>query len=241
MNREQLAYLARLQHQSLNDPNPANRKAAAMEAFRMTSSAAASSRADAQDWPGRELLHRGGQVGPPSDGRQLMPSPRMPTSMVDPNQLHPPVFANYVTPSMPGSRILTVPGIAPVPPGSDSLQARLDFTASGGCDNGMIIGMKGCVVDNTPGVEAAGNYEYASMSVQITFNDNENIITDGESASFVPFCDLFSPQDSQWLPIMRIVSSTDIMTFRFRNTQPAGTGNTLVPGITVLFARGHEG
>ena len=236
MNREQLEYLARLQHQSLNDPNPVNRKGAAMEAQRIVNGAATQARGQAQSWPGPELLRTGGQVGPPLTAPAR--PPQMPTSMVDPNQLHPPVFANYVTPSMPGSRILTVPGIAPVPPFSTSLQARLDFTASGGCDNGMIIGVKGCVRDDTPGVESAGNYEYASIAVQMTFNDNENIVTDGESQSFVPYCDLFSPDDSSWLPFYRLVSSTDIMTFRFQNLQPLATGNTLQPSLTFLFRRG---
>lgn len=179
-----------------------------------------------------------GQATPHPAGyqpRAEMPSP--PSSMIHLDQIHPPIPGSYLQPLTPPSRILTVPAIPTVAPGTTSDPAKLDFTAAGGCDNGLLIGMIGCVRDDTPGVQSAGEYQYATLELQATFNDSENIITNGEAASFVAYCDLFSPGDREPFPLMREVSATDTMFFRWRNTQPAGTGNPLTPSLTFLFLR----
>jgi hypothetical protein len=138
---------------------------------------------------------------------------------------------------IPPSRILVVPGVPSVAPGTTSDPARIDFTAAGGCDNALIVGIHGTARDDTAGVEQAENYEYATCELQATFNDSENLVTDGEAATFVPYSDLFSPGQREPFPICRMISATDKMFFRWRNTQPAETGNTLTPTLTLLVLR----
>lgn len=220
MSQDLLRHAAHFQRLSISHPDPAQRISAGQEAGRLLS-----------------LLEQGGGIQAPQAHPTGAQAIAVPQSMVPPGQLHRPIVAAYVDPSIPPSRILTVPGIVAVGPATTSAQARLDFTAASGCDEGLIIGIKGCVVDSTAGVEQAGNYQYATMSVQMLFNDSENLVTDGESASFVPYCDLFSPGQRNMFPIYREVSSTDIMTFRWQNTQPLATGNTLTPSLTIMFLR----
>lgn len=241
MDPQTTAYVEQLVRTSLTAHDPNQRRQAASQAQQILQVQAANGRVQEAPSAGRPMVHQNQRMQPgPSaiDPLSFRGSPQSPTSMVHLDQVHPPILGQYITPMVPPSRVLTVPGVPLVPPGGvASDPAFLDFTAAGGCDNGLIIGMHGCAVDNTAGVEAAGEYEYATMEVQITFNDSENIITDGEAASFVPYCDLFSPGQRNPFPIMRAVSATDKMFFRWRNTQPLATGNSMQPSLTFLFLR----
>lgn len=229
-------YLRQTHHRSLYHADAATRRAASLETMQLLERMQrAGVRPDASMLPGlpgsqegaTAPLHRYG----PGPGER---PPATPNNTVHLAQLHPPISGDYVIPLTPPSRILTVPDIPAVLPATTSVRVRLDFSAVGGCDNALIIGMAGCSVDNTAGVESAESYEYCTMEVQITFNDVENIVTDGEAASFVPFSHLFTPGDSAAMyPLMRDISSTDIMIFQFRNTQPLATGNTLQPSLSL--------
>lgn len=234
--RQRLIYLL---NQAQTNPNLAERRTAFAQAL-------ADLHAIDQVSQGRlpagpvEYQQRGDRLMHEFDrGAQGQPGqPVPPSSMVHLDQIHPPIIGNYNEPSIAPSRILVVPGIPSVDPDSDSTTTKLDFTAQGGCDNGLLIGMHGTVLDDTAGVEAAGNYEYGSIELQATFNDDENIITDGERATFVKYSDLFTPGDRTPFPILRAVSSTDSMFFQWRNTQPAATGHTLQPSLMFYFLRG---
>ena len=168
------------------------------------------------------------------------PRTQTPMGMVGATQQHPPLTGSFVQPQIAPSRILTVSGIPIAAPGGvATAPAKLDFSASGGCEDGLLIGMFGSVADFTAGVEAAGNFEYAAIELQATFNDNENIVTDGEAASFVRYSDLFSPGSDRSFLIMRRVKATDVMNFRWRNTQPAATGRAIQPSLSFSFRRGY--
>lgn len=190
-------------------------------------------RPQAEAWGPRSIRPDAQRPQAPSGSMQ---APQAPTSMYQLSDIHPPIVGNFNEPMIAPSRILVVDGIPAVAPQTTSDPAKLDFTAAGGCDNGILIGMHGTVVDNTPGVEQAGNYEYGSIELQATFNDTENLITNGENATFVRYSDLFTPGDRTPFPILRTISATDSMFFQFRNTQPID-GNTLQPSLMFYFLR----
>lgn len=192
--------------------------------------------ADLQAPVTRPLVQRP-QAGPIHPEQAFPRAPAIPQSMIDPRQQHPPELGNYVLPTIPPQRILTVSGIGPVLPQQDNVTARLDFTAAGGCDSGFIVGVKGTVFDSAAGFESAGEYEYATFAFQMLFNDSENLITDGSVASFVAYSDVFSPGQREFFPIYRRVSSTDILNFRFRNLQPLVGGNPLQGSLSFAFVR----
>ncbi len=240
MDQRTLQYVEQLVRASTSNPDANVRRTAAVEAQQILQVAAGAGRA-LPPGAGAPAVHTAQRMQPgptANDPLGFQGGPRAPTNMVHLSAVHPPILGQYISPMVPPSRVLTVPGVpTAIAPGTTSDPARLDFTAAGGCDNGLIIGMHGCVTDQTAGVESAENYEYATMELQATFNTEENIITDGEAASFVPYCDLFSPGQRDVFPLMRAVSATDIMTFRWRNTQPVATGNPLTPTLTFLFLR----
>lgn len=220
MDRRTKDYIRQLMQTALTAPDPNQRRVAAITAKQLMDEDARRPEAHA--------------IAP--SYLDASPSPVAPSNTLHLDQVHPPITGDYVQPSIPPSRILIVPNVPLVPPGgAASDPARLDFSAAGGCDNGIVIGMKGSVRDDTAGVEAAGEYEYASIEVQITFNDSENIITDGEAASWVRYSDLFSPGQRNEFPIYREISPSDKMFFRWRNMQPAGEGNSLQPSLALLF------
>lgn len=241
MNAETIAYYNRLAVIASTDRDPNRRRAAIAELTQATANGAAEARAAESQGGGRPLPHvqqamqRQPMVDPLRyDGR----GPQVPQNTVHLDQVHPPILGQYITPMIPPSRIITFPDLpVDLPPGDTSDKARLDFDAAGGCDNAIIIGMHGCVVDTEPGIEAAGDYEYATCELQLTFNDSENLITDGEAASFVPYCDLFSPGDRSMFPLVRAISATDKMFATWRNTQPVATGRPITPSLTLFLLR----
>lgn len=222
MNQERLNQIEHLMRIAGTDPDSTQRRIAFTEATNLLAQY-------------RAEVARGADVLAPEPQRMHAPVPPRGTHQLA--QLHPPILGNYLEPMVPPTRILTVPGVPTVAPQETTAQAKLDFSAAGGCDQGFLIGMHGNVRDDTAGVQNAGFYEYASIELEMSFNDGEFLITNGEQASFAPYCDLFSPGQRTPFPIYRQVSSSDSMFFRWRNVQPAGTGNTLQPSLTFLFVR----
>jgi hypothetical protein len=165
------------------------------------------------------------------------PRTNVPGNVTPVGPLHPPMPGYYLQCQIPPDKILTVPDVPLVQPGTISEIARLNLSAQAGCKRGILIGVHGTVRDDTAGVEDAGAYEYASMGVEISFNGDENIITDGEAISFAPYSDMFSPGDRLAFPIYRPVSDNDRLVFRWQNFQPAATGNALQPSLTFLFIK----
>jgi len=168
------------------------------------------------------------------------PRENVPDNVTPVGPLHPPLRGQFVQCQIPPQLILTVPDVPLVQPGTVSEIARLNLSAQAGCKRGVLIGVSGTVRDDTAGVESAGAYEYASIGVEISFNGNENLITDGEAISFVPYSDLFSAGRATAFPFYRPVSDNDKLVFRWQNFQPAATGNALQPSLTFLFLRTDE-
>lgn len=128
------------------------------------------------------------------------------------------------------SRYLTVAGITALAPQA-TVAARLEF--GGGA--GWLIGMRGIAVDLTAGVFACGPLEQATYEVQISFNDREPLITNGNNAAFINYQEVFgSLAGAEWAPFMRYVKQNDVLQFIFRNRQPAG-GNTLTGSLSFAF------
>ena len=153
-------------------------------------------------------------------------------SVIQTDQIHPPNASDFVVPLMAPSRYLVLPNPPAVAPATTSPGVRLEFSAGGG----WLIGWRGSAADNTPGVEAAGPYEQASMAIRMFINDGEELITNGFGADFVTMADVF-PDSAQWAPIMRRMDVKDVLNVIFQNFQPAATGNTLQPRLTFAFWR----
>lgn len=153
-------------------------------------------------------------------------------SVISTDQIHPPNSSDMIVPIMAPSRYLVLPNPPPVLPGTTSLGTRLEFSAGGG----WLIGWRGSAIDNTPGVEAAGNYESATLAIRMFINDGEELITNGTGADFATMADLF-PRDTNDAPLMRRVDVKDILTVLFQNQQPLATGNTLQPRLKFAFWR----
>jgi hypothetical protein len=144
-------------------------------------------------------------------------------SVIQVDQVHPPLGLNTVQASMAPSRILVVPDIQNAGPLSTTPGARLEFSSGGG----WLIGWRGTAVDLTPGAQAAGLLQQAQAGVQMTINDGENLITNGVGVDFSRFSDLF-PSSSQWSPIMRRVDVKDTLNLTFRNfNADAGQGTPI--------------
>ena len=177
-----------------------------------------------------------------ADAHQMYPAPSgggslvqgVPHSTIQLDQVHPPAAGDYIQPLMAPSRFLVVPDLPDIPPDTTVTGFVLDFSAGGG----WLIGWQGIVADfTTVGAFAAGELEQASMGVKAFLNDGEELITNGVSADFVPFANVFR-SDTNYSPIMRRVDSTDRMFFEFRNFQPAVQGaQTLRPAIVFAFWR----
>ena len=165
-------------------------------------------------------------------GGATRPLAPVPHSVIQTDQIHPPNSGDFIQPLMAPSRYLVVPAIPAVAPATDSPGETLRFSAGGG----WLIGWRATAIDFTAGIEAAGEFEQASMGVRIFLNDGEEIITNGTSADFARFSDLFGAA-VQWSPLMRRVDVKDVMSLQFRNFQPAASGSTLQPSVTFAFWR----
>ena len=153
-------------------------------------------------------------------------------SPIPASQVHPPAPGQFVHPVLAPSRVMIMDPIPLVPQGATSEAVRLQFDAGAG----WIIGFRGSVVDRTPGAEAAGNLEMASIGLRMFLNDGEELITDGVRAAHATYADLFPPA-AIWSPILRWVYSTDDLFALFRNLNPTEGGPDLQPSLTFLFWR----
>lgn len=137
----------------------------------------------------------------------------------------------FVQPLIAPDLWLVVPNIPAVAAAQDSPGEELRLTAFGkGC---KLIGWRGTVIDTTAGSFASGPLEQASIGVRCVLNGEQNKITNGEAADFAKFSDLFADA-TQWSPMLLDLEATDVLSFNFRNFQPAAGGHSLTPSL--LFA-----
>lgn len=116
--------------------------------------------------------------------------------------------------------------------GEAEAQTQVDFSGNG---PGFLIGHRGTAVrrdlfGSDEVVEAA-----AVAGVRMFFNGGENLMTDGESAQFVPFSDIYASSES-FAPLLRFVRNTDKLTVRFINFAPSTSSIEIVPSVTFAFA-----
>jgi hypothetical protein len=131
------------------------------------------------------------------------------------------------------SRILVVGDIPEVEPQQPSPGERLEFSAGGG----WLIGWRGSAIDYTEGAFRVDELTAASLGVRLTFNGEEEIITNGQSMDFVRFSDVFPPT-MNYAPILRRVDVKDILICQFFNFQPAApAGHNLQPTLAFQFWR----
>lgn len=152
--------------------------------------------------------------------------PRRPSQ----HESHAPLPGGFVQPIFAPDCYLVVANIPAVAPGGAASTPRVLEFKSG---PGLIIGMRGTVLDNTPGAEAAGRLEMASIGVQATWNNGRtNIITNGENPDYIRYSDLFA-DGVQWTPFLRFARSCDAITFTWQNVRTAGPD--LEPTLSLAF------
>lgn len=139
---------------------------------------------------------------------------------------HPPLPGYIVAPVMAPSRLLTFSNIAPVLFGETSLPYKMSFEAG----NGWLIGMRGSVVDQT------GFVWRSSIGLQLEINDGDQLITDGERATFVNYDDLFTASQV-YFPLRRYVTNNDNLYASFQNFS---TDTDLTPTLTLFFCRDQD-
>lgn len=130
--------------------------------------------------------------------------------------------------------LVVVPAVPLIAPGTTSAGLRVEFRTGGrrgmNCQIIQVIGMSGSVRDDTPGAQAAGDYELASIAVQITNQEGMQYVTNGTGADFAAFDTLFRSNPVFDLDI--VVPTSEIWFVAFQNLQPAATGHSLTPELT---------
>lgn len=136
------------------------------------------------------------------------------------------------------NHIVVVPSI-PLCPAGETVAGRVEFRTGGkrtrDCDTIHIIGMRGSVVDDTPGSQDAGPYELASMGLQIKTSQGLDWVTNGSNADFVKYSDLFQ-NSMQFFPLGIDLPTSEILHFLWQNTQPSATGDDLQASLA-FFCR----
>lgn len=149
---------------------------------------------------------------------------------VSQHENHAPLEGNFIQPIIAPDCYLVVPNIPAVAADTESQPRVLEFKSG----PGLIIGMRGTVLDQTVGAEAAGRLEMASIGVQATWNQGRyNIITNGEDPDFIRYSDLFA-DGVQWTPFLRFARSCDAITFKWQNVRNVG-GPDLEPTLSLAF------
>lgn len=130
--------------------------------------------------------------------------------------------------------LVVVPDIVAIDPGDQSSGLRVQFRTGGrrtaNCKTVKVIGMRGSVRDDTAGSQAAGDYELASMSLQIRTQEGYCYVTNGETDDFATMWDLF--RDNPVYDLDVIVPTDEIWYVTFQNNQPVATGHALTPSLT---------
>lgn len=106
-------------------------------------------------------------------------------------------------------------------PQAESNPIRVPFDTGGG----LITQWFGSAVTFDPGGYDAGDVIQHSTEVQLSFNDREQVVTNGSNVAWLPFT-AFRPG---WLPLVRIVGNRDQLIVRCRNQQP----NVVPPSVTI--------
>ena len=151
---------------------------------------------------------------------------------------HPPAnpAGGAVQPTIAPTRWMVVPNIPILAAGAVSPTQRLDF--GGGA--GWIVGMRGITFDTV--AATSGQFEQACTTLRAFFNTGEELFTNGQGLAFASFGTIFTA-GVQWSPMLRRVSSTDVLNFQFQNISPGGT---FQPALSLGFIRdgdfiGHAG
>lgn len=116
--------------------------------------------------------------------------------------------------------------------GEAEAQTQVDFSGNG---PGFLIGHRGTAVRNDLFGSDEVTESPAAAGVRMFFNGGENLMTDGESAQFVPFSDLY-PSAESFAPLLRFVRNTDKLTVRFVNFAPSTSAIEIIPSVTFAFA-----
>jgi len=145
---------------------------------------------------------------------------------------HPPGLVPVVQPELAPSRWIVLTGIpALAPSGPPWTAGRIQFQFS----PGFLIGMRGSVVrdvtDNNGAVIdwAQIGADAFACEMQLAFNGGEPIITSGDAAAWLKFCDVFGV-DHGVAPILRRMEQSDTLNVSMRNVYPAAFA-TLIPSI----------
>lgn len=180
----------------------------------------------------RSLMQQCQVPGPYTGGYTREPA-CVPHSNIQMDAVHPPLAGDYCQPMLAPSRILVVEDIPAVEPQQTTPGERLEFSAGGG----WIIGWRGSAIDYTTGAFRVDALTQASIGVRLTFNGEEEIITNGQSLDFVRYSDVF-PATMNYAPMLRRVDVKDILITQCRNYQPAAPlGHTLNPTLAFQFWR----
>lgn len=158
--------------------------------------------------------------------RQPTQTPRA-VSEVD----HPAGRSLVIQPRMAPDLLLVPHGLEAIAAGAEDGGTVLDFSLG----EGYLIGMRGSVAY----VDAAGNVThdmgyYFAMEVQIAINGREHLISFGQQgAAWAKYSDLFSPTAQWWTPIMRHLTTSDVLHINHRNV--AAAGDDLTPSIIFSY------
>lgn len=152
------------------------------------------------------------------------------TSILAERNRNPPLAGEFNQPQIAPDRFFVLPVREIVAPQTTTEGTQFRFNSK----PGMIIGMRGTVVDFTVGAFAADKLEQASIGVRITINDNDNLTTNTNAADFVPFADLFVDGETV-CPLYRRMAYDDVLVIEFRNFQPLIGGHNLTASLTLHY------
>lgn len=120
-------------------------------------------------------------------------------------------------------RFLVVPNITSLGPLSTSIGYKVEF----GQGAGVVLGVKGSAAVQTDQTLAR-----SSLKFRITWNANEEIVTNGQSSDWARFSDLFT-DDLPFAPLFVKVTREDRATVYFQNDHAV---NTYTPSMLFYFA-----
>ena len=160
----------------------------------------------------RALRDPGGRGQPSAAGREqraqfpVMPRVRFPVVM----------------PYPAADRFLVVPNIVALGPGAVSQGYKIEF----GQGAGTVLGLKGSAATQSDQALAR-----SSLKFRITWNANEEIVTNGQSSDWARFSDVFT-DDLPFAPLFVEVTREDRATVYFANDHPV---NTYTPSVIFYF------
>ena len=119
-------------------------------------------------------------------------------------------------------RLIVLQNLAGIAPGSTSIGYRLEFSQG----RGILLGWNGSAANQTDQVLAR-----SSLKVRLSWNGNEEVVTNGQSGDYVRFSDVFTT-GFPYAPLMVEVGREDKATILFQNDH---TANTYTPSLCFFF------